>query len=77
MKLINGFLKMNIWVFGYTAPKEERNIQKNTRKTRPNMKNIIYLIAKLFLAWSEKECANVKEVCCLTREIFLSNKNIN
>ena len=68
---------MNIWVFGYTAPKEERSIQKNTRKTSPNMKYIIYLITKFFLALSEKECANVKEVCCRTLEIFLSDKNIN
>ena len=54
-KLINVFLKINIWVFGYTAPKEDNNIQKNTRNIRPNKKNIIYLITKFLFSLSEIE----------------------
>ena len=52
-KLINVFLKINIWVFGYTAPNEDNNIQKNTRNIRPTTKNIVYLIIKFFLTLSE------------------------
>ena len=37
-KLIKAFLKINIWVFGYTAPNEERSIQKKTKKPRPKIK---------------------------------------
>ena len=54
-KLINVFLNINIWVFGYTAPKEDNNIQKNTRNIRPNIKNIICLIIKFLFSLSEME----------------------
>ena len=76
-KLINAFLKINIWVFGYTAPNEDNNIQKNTRKPIPNIKKRTYLITKFFRTFSEIEYANDNDVCCLTWEIFLSDKNIN
>ena len=76
-KLIKAFLKINIWVFGYTAPNEDNNIQKNTRNPRPNIKKRIYLITKFFLTFSEIDCANDNEDCSLTLEIFLSDKNIN
>ena len=36
-KLNNVFLKINIWVLGYTAPNEDNNIQKNTRKINPKI----------------------------------------
>ena len=54
-KLTKTFLKINIWVFGYTAPKEERSIQKNPRNINPKMKKIVYLITKFFLSFSETE----------------------
>ena len=54
-KLINVFLKINIWVFGYIAPNDDNNIQKNTRNTRPNTKNIICLIIKFLFSLSEME----------------------
>ena len=75
-KLINVFLNINIWVFGYTAPKEDKSIQKNTRNIRPKMKNIIYFMIKFFLTLSDIEYANDGNICCLTLLIFLSDKNI-
>ena len=47
-KLIKAFLKINICVFGYTAPNEDNNIQKNPKKAIPNIKKIVYLIVKFF-----------------------------
>ena len=74
--LINVFLNINIWVFGYTAPNEDNNIQKKTRNIRPNMKKITYLIIKFLLTFSETEWAADGFNCLLTWIIFLSDKNI-
>ena len=52
-KLINVFLNINIWVFGYTAPNDDNNIQKNTRNISPNKKNIICLMVKFLFSLSE------------------------
>ena len=75
-KLINVFLKIYIWVFGYTAPNEDNNIQKNTRNIRPNMKNIICLITKFLLSFSAILYASDGVNCLFIRAIFLSVKNM-
>ena len=75
-KLINVFLKINIWVFGYTAPNEDNNIQKNTKNKRPKVKNIIYLRIKFFLTLSEIVYASDGVIFLLTWIIFLSDKNM-
>ena len=54
-KLIKVFLKINIWVFEYTAPNADNNIQKNTKNIRPEIKNIIYLMIIFFFTSSEIE----------------------
>ena len=75
-KLNNVFLKINIWVFGYTAPNDDNNIQKNTRNIRPNTKNIICLIIKFLFSLSEIVYASDGVNCLLTWTIFLSDKNM-
>ena len=52
-KLINAFLKINICVFLYTAPNEDKRNQKNTRNIRDDIKNIKYLQNKIFLSFKE------------------------
>ena len=76
-KLINVFLKINIWVFWYTAPNDDNNIQKKTRNIRPNIKKITYLIIKFLLTFSEIKWAAEGFICLLTWIIFLSDKNIS
>ena len=65
-KLTKVFLKINIWVLGYTAPNEDNNIQKNTRKINPKIKNIIYLIIIFFFSLSEILYDIVKLSCFIT-----------
>ena len=56
-KLIKAFFKINICVFGYTAPNEDSNIQKNTRNIKPLIKNIVCLIIKFFFSCWDTESA--------------------
>ena len=74
-KLINIFLKINIWVFWYTAPNEDNNIQKKPRKIKPKIKNIVYLIIKSFFTFSEMVDASDDVWALRTLIIFLSDKN--
>ena len=76
-KLINVFLKINIWVFWYTAPNEDNNIQTKTRNIRPKIKKITYLILKFLLTFSETEWAAEGFNCLLTWITFLSDKKIS
>ena len=50
-KLIKVFSITIICVFWYTAPNEDKSIQKNPSIIIPNIKNIIYLILKFFLTY--------------------------
>ena len=75
-KLNNVFLKINIWVFGYTAPNDDNNIQKKTRNISPNIKKKVYLITKSLLTLSEVESASDRVGWCLIWIMFLSDKKI-
>ena len=76
-KLIKLFSKINIWVFWYTAPKEDKRIQKNPKNMKLIIKNIIYLRTNFPFSLLATFSEAVNEGWVLIFIKFLSDKNNN